>query len=85
MTKSWFDTIRHEMNIRIQDGFPQFEDHVHVHEVREPGLIFQDERVKVTSADRSSPSYHAGLRLPASMVRTDPSYFQEIPDKKQRM
>jgi len=49
MTKSWFDTIRYEMNIRIQDGFPPFEDHVHVHEVREPGLIFQDERVRVTS------------------------------------
>ena len=50
MTKSWFDTIRYEMNIRIQDGFPPFEDHVQVHELREAGLVFQDERVKVTSA-----------------------------------
>ena len=50
MTKSWFDTIRYEMNIRIQDGFPPFEDHVHVHEISEPGVVFQDERVKITSA-----------------------------------
>jgi ribonuclease BN (tRNA processing enzyme) len=50
MTKSWFDTIRYEMNIRIQDGFPPFEDHIHVHEMREPGLVLQDERVKITSA-----------------------------------
>jgi ribonuclease BN (tRNA processing enzyme) len=50
MTKSWFDTIRYEMNIRIQDGFAPFEDHVHVHEIREPGTVFQDERVKITSA-----------------------------------
>jgi ribonuclease BN (tRNA processing enzyme) len=50
MTKSWFDTIRYEMNIRIQDGFPPFEDHVHVHEIGEPGVVFQDERVKITSA-----------------------------------
>jgi ribonuclease BN (tRNA processing enzyme) len=50
MTRSWFDTIRYEMNIRIQDGFPPFEDHVHVHEIREAGVVFQDERVKVTSA-----------------------------------
>jgi ribonuclease BN (tRNA processing enzyme) len=50
MTKSWFDTIRYEMNIRIQDGFPPFEDHVHVHEIREPGTVFADERVKITSA-----------------------------------
>lgn len=50
MTKSWFDTIRYEMNIRIQDGFPPFEDHVSIHEIHEPGVVFQDERVKVTSA-----------------------------------
>jgi ribonuclease BN (tRNA processing enzyme) len=50
MTESWFDTIRYEMNIRIQDGFPPFEDHVHVHEIGEPGVVFQDERVKITSA-----------------------------------
>ena len=50
MTKSWFDTIRYEMNIRIQDGFPPFEDHVRIDEIREPGVVFQDERVKVTSA-----------------------------------
>jgi ribonuclease BN (tRNA processing enzyme) len=50
MTRSWFDTIRYEMNIRIQDGFPPFEDHVHVHEIQEPGAVFEDERVKVTAA-----------------------------------
>ncbi len=50
MTKSWFDTIRYEMNIRIQDGFPPFEDHVHVHEISAPGVVFADERVKITSA-----------------------------------
>lgn len=50
MTAAWFNSIRYEMKIRIQDGFPPFEDHVHVHEIREPGLVFQDERVKVTSA-----------------------------------
>ena len=50
MTKSWFDTIRYEMNIRIQDGFPPFEDHVHVHEISEGGVVFADERVKITSA-----------------------------------
>jgi ribonuclease BN (tRNA processing enzyme) len=50
MTRSWFDTIRYEMNIRIQDGFPPFEDHVRVHEIREGGTVFQDARVKVTAA-----------------------------------
>jgi ribonuclease BN (tRNA processing enzyme) len=50
MTKSWFDTIRYEMNIRIQDGFPPFEDHVHVHEISEAGVVLQDARVKVTAA-----------------------------------
>jgi ribonuclease BN (tRNA processing enzyme) len=50
MTRSWFDTIRYEMNIRIQDGFPPIEPHVHVHEIRDAGVVFRDERVTVTAA-----------------------------------
>jgi ribonuclease BN (tRNA processing enzyme) len=50
MTRSGFDAIQYEMGIRIQDGFPPFKDHVHVHEIREPGVVFQDDRVKVTAA-----------------------------------
>lgn len=55
MTRSWFDTIRYEMNIRIQDGFPPFEDHVRVDEIAEPGVIFRDERVTVTAAVVNHP------------------------------
>jgi ribonuclease BN (tRNA processing enzyme) len=50
MTRLWFDTIRYEMNVRIQDGFPPFENHIRVHQIQLTGQVFQDERVKVTSA-----------------------------------
>jgi ribonuclease BN (tRNA processing enzyme) len=55
MTRSWFDTIRYEMNIRIRDGFPPFEDHVRVDEIAGPGVIFRDERVTVTAAVVNHP------------------------------
>lgn len=83
MTKSWFDTIRYEMNIRIQDGFPPFEDHVHVHEISVPGVVFQDERVKITSAVVHHPP--VGPRSPsASTVRTARSCFPAIPASRMR-
>jgi ribonuclease BN (tRNA processing enzyme) len=50
MTRAWFDLSRPEMDIRIYDGFPPFEDHVKVHDFTEPGIIHRDERVTVTAA-----------------------------------
>lgn len=50
MTSLWFDIIRDEMNARIHDGFQPLENRVHVHEINDAGVVFQDERVKVTAA-----------------------------------
>jgi ribonuclease BN (tRNA processing enzyme) len=66
MTRLFFDMIRPEMEIRIQEGRKAFEHDIHTHEIQAAGVVHQDERTKVTAA-----LVHHPLVAPALAYRFD--------------
>ncbi|MCX8021841.1 MAG: MBL fold metallo-hydrolase [Syntrophorhabdaceae bacterium] len=56
ITKAFFETNEYDINIRIPDeGRPPLVPMVSTHEINKPGLVMEDENVKVTSAVVNHP------------------------------
>jgi ribonuclease BN (tRNA processing enzyme) len=61
MTELFFDMVRPEMETRIKEGRKPFENDIHTHDISKAGLVYEDERTKVTSTIVHHPEVEPAL------------------------